>query len=489
MSEGESAQRVSRSEPAEVSEGESAQRVSRSGGAASVDVVVLGLGVGGEDLAARLARRGLSVVAVERNLVGGECPYWGCIPSKMMIRAANVLVEGDRVNELAGSAQVQPDFTPVADRIRDEATSDWDDTVAADRLEKSGARLVRGDARLTGPSQVSVGDEVLDVSRAIVLATGTEPVEPPINGLAGLPYWTNHEALEAKEAPQSLLVLGGGSIGVEMAQAYSRFGTRVTVVEVGERLLAREEPEAGALVADVFEREGITVITGVGAERAGHDGQAFTLTLADGRTLSGEQLLVATGRRPRVHDLGLELVGLDADQPLDVDEHQRVHGTSGDGVPLLAIGDVAGKGAFTHVAMYHSPIAERTILGEDGPGAEYSALPRVTFTDPEVGAVGLTEAQARDAGLDVRTGSVQVPATSRGHIHKLGNDGFIKLVADAERGVLVGATSAGPWGGEVLGALHVAVRGQVPVATLRHSMWAYPTFHRGIGDALADLDL
>ena len=473
-----------------MSDGESAERASRSDGeSASVDVVVLGLGVGGEDLVTRLARRGLRVVAVERNLVGGECPYWGCIPSKMMIRAADVIAETRRVGELAGSAQVQPDFAQVAQRIRDEATADWDDTVAADRIEASGARLVRGDARLTGASQVTVGDAVFDVQQAIVLATGTEPVTPPVEGLAGLPFWTNHEALEAKEAPESLLVLGGGSIGVELAQAYSRFGTQVTVVEVGPRLLAREEPEAGALVTEVFEREGITVVAGVGADRAEYDGRVFRLHLADGRAVQGEQLLVATGRRPRVHDLGLELVGLDADQPLDVDEHQRVQGTTGGGVPLLAIGDVAGKGAFTHVAMYHSPIAERAIMGDVGPGAEYSALPRVTFTDPEVGAVGMTEQQARDAGLDVRTGIVQVPATSRGWIHKAGNDGFIKVVADAERGVLVGATSAGPWGGEVLGALHVAVRGQVPIATLRHSMWAFPTFHRGIGDALADLDV
>jgi pyruvate/2-oxoglutarate dehydrogenase complex dihydrolipoamide dehydrogenase (E3) component len=476
VSEGESAKRASPSEPTDVSV------------TTTVDVVVLGLGVGGEDLAARLGRRGLRVVAVERHLVGGECPYWGCVPSKMMIRAADVIAETRRVGELAGSAQVQPDFSMVADRIRQDATSDWDDTAAVERLEASGARLVRGDARLTGVSQVTVGAQVFDVERAVVLSTGTEPVTPPVEGLAGLPFWTNHEALEAKEAPESLLVLGGGSIGVELAQAYSRFGTEVTVVEAGPRLLSREEPEAGELVTEVFEREGITVVAGVGAERAGYDGRLFTLELSDGRAVHGERLLVATGRRPRVHGLGLELVGLDADQPLDVDEHQRVQGTTGSGVPLLAIGDVAGKGAFTHVAMYHSPIAERTIMGEDGPGAEYSALPRVTFTDPEIGAVGMTEQQARDAGVDVRTGIVQVPATSRGFIHKAGNDGFIKVVADNGRGVLVGATSAGPWGGEVLGALHVAVRGQVPVATLRHSMWAYPTFHRGIGDALAALD-
>jgi pyruvate/2-oxoglutarate dehydrogenase complex dihydrolipoamide dehydrogenase (E3) component len=356
-------------------------------------------------------------------------------------------------------------------------------------LEKSGATLVRGIGRLTGPSQVSVGEHVLDVTKAIVLSTGTGPVIPPIAGLEGLPYWTNREALENTEAPASLVVLGGGAVGLELAQAYARFGTAVTVVEAGERLLAMEEPEAGDLILDVLRRDGLTVHLGARAEHASYAGERFTLRLDGGREVNGERLLVSTGRRPRVHDIGLEMVGLDPDDRLDVDEHLRVRGTNGDGVGVLAIGDVAGKGAFTHVAMYHSRIAARTILGQDGPGAEYSALPRVTFTDPEVGAVGMTEAQAREAGLEVRTGTAQVPSTSRGWIHKVGNDGFIKLVADAERGVLVGATSAGPSGGEVMGALAVAVRAAVPISTLRHSMYAFPTFHRGIEEALNDLEL
>lgn len=455
----------------------------------TVDVVVIGLGPGGEDLVTRLASAGLDVVGVERELVGGECPYWGCIPSKMMMRAAGSLAEGARIGELAGSADVHPDFTVVATRIRDDATDDWHDQAAADRLEQAGVTLVRGAGRVTGPDQVTVGERVLQVSRAIVLATGTEPVVPPVDGLEGLPYWTNREALESKEAPESLLVLGGGAIGLELAQGYARFGTRVTVVEAAERLLAVEEPEAGKLLVDVLARDGVTACLEVRAEHASYDGERFTLRLDDGRQLHAERLLVATGRRPRVHGVGLGVLGLDPDEPLDVDEHLLVRTAAEQAVPVLAIGDVVGKGAFTHVATYHSRIAARTILGEDGPGAEYSALPRVTFTDPEVGAVGMTEQQAEDAGIDVRTATAQVPSTSRGWIHHAGNDGFIKLVADAERGVLVGATSAGPSGGEVLGALHVAVRGQVPIATLRHSMWAFPTFHRGIEDALENLDL
>lgn len=455
----------------------------------SVDVVVLGLGPGGEDLATRLAGAGLDVAGVEAELVGGECPYWGCIPSKMMIRAAGSLAEGRRIHQLAGAAEVHPDFAPVARRIRDDATDDWDDAVAAERLTDAGVRLLRGRGRITGPSQIRVDDQVLEVSQAIVLATGTEPVVPPVDGLADLPYWTNRGALKNTKTPESLLVLGGGAIGLELAQMYARFGSSVTVVEGADRLLAVEEPEAGDLLVDVLARDGVTACLGVHAEQATHDGARFALRLDDGREVSGERLLVATGRRPRLHGIGVEVLGLEAHDRLEVDEHLRVQGTKGEGVPVLAIGDVAGKGAFTHVAMYHARIAARMITGEEGPGADHAALPRVTFTDPEIGAVGMTEQQARDAGLDVRTGFVELPTVSRGWIHKAGNDGFVKLVADANAGVLVGATSAGPSGGEVLGGLAVAVRAKVPVATLRHSMWAFPTFHRGIEAALDDLDL
>ena len=422
-----------------------------------VDVVVVGLGPGGEDVAGRLAEAGLDVVGVESTLVGGECPYWGCVPSKMMVPAAGLLAEARRIPGMAGDADVHPDYTPVAQRIRDEATDDWNDQAAVDRFTGKGGRFVRGVGRITGPGQVRVGDQIFHARRGMVLATGLRPVAPPVPGLSQLPYWTNREAIEAKEPPESLLVLGGGAIGLELGQAFARFGTTVTVVEAADRLLPMEEPEAAALLADVLAAEGIRVRTGVHVGNAVSDSGAFTLSLDGEEPVSAERLLVATGRRADLAGLGLDTLGLDVSgRWVDVDEHLR----AADGV--WAVGDITGKGAFTHVATYQAATAARSILGEPGPGADYRALPRVTFTDPEIGAAGLTEAAARAAGLQVRTGTAQVASSARGWIHKAGNGGFIKLVEDADRGVLVGATSAGPAGGEVLGALSVAVHAEVP---------------------------
>ena len=447
-----------------------------------VDVVVLGMGPGGEDVAGRLAEAGLAVVGIEAKLLGGECPYWGCVPSKMMIRAANLLAEARRVDGMAGHADVSPDWAPVAARIRDEATDDWNDQVAVDRFVGKGGRFVRGRGRLAGAGRVAVGDRIFEAGRAVVVATGTEPAVPPVVGLAGTPYWTNRDAIEAKTLPGSLIVLGGGAIGLELAQVYARFGVTVTVVEALDRLLPLEEPESSALSAQTLNRDGVTVHTGAKAGRVGYGGDRFTLTLEGGTELGGEALLVATGRRADLAALGVDTVGLDPTAAaLPVDERMRA------GERLWAVGDVTGQGAFTHVAMYQAGIAVRDILGQDGPPADYRALPRVTFTDPEIGAVGLTEAQARDAGLTVAVGVAQIPSSARGWIHKAGNDGFIKLVDDADRGVLVGATSAGPAGGEVLAALAVAVHGRVPVEQLRHMIYAYPTFHRAIEDALRAL--
>lgn len=447
-----------------------------------VDVVVIGMGPGGEHVAGELAGTGLDVVGVEAELVGGECPYWGCVPSKMMIRAGNLLAEARRVPGMAGSASVSPDWAPVAARVRDEATDDWDDRVAADRFTGKGGRLVRGRGRLAGPGRVEVDGQVFAARRGIVIATGTRPQIPPVPGLDEVPYWTNRDAIAAKENPRSLLVLGGGSIGLELAQVYARFGTRVTVVEALDGLIPMEEPEAGALVAEVLRAEGLTLRTGARASRVRHGGDAFTLVLEDGEELTGDRLLVATGRRADLSTLGLDTVGLDPTA-----RWLRTDGQLLAAPGLWGVGDVTGHGAFTHVAMYEADIAIRAILGEGGPDADYHALPRVTFTDPEVGAVGLTEKQAREKGLTVRTGLSQVPSSTRGWIHKAGNEGLVKLVEDADQGVLVGATTAGPTGGEVMYGLAVAIQARVPVEELRHMIYAYPTFHRGVEDALRDL--
>jgi pyruvate/2-oxoglutarate dehydrogenase complex dihydrolipoamide dehydrogenase (E3) component len=452
--------------------------------AETVDVVVVGMGVAGEAVAGHLAASGLEVVGVESQLVGGECPYWGCIPSKMMVRAAGLVAETRRVEGIAGRASVAPDWGQVSQRIREEATDDWDDQVAVDRFTGQGGHFLRGRAQLDGPGRVLVDGRLVVARRGIVLATGTVPTIPPVPGLAGTPYWTNREAVSTTALPSSLIVMGGGAIGLELAQVFARFGVAVTVVEALDRLLAAEEPEVSALVEDVLTAEGIDLRTSSTVAGVAHDGHQFDVRLADGQALSAERLLVATGRRVDLTGLGVDTVGLDPHaRSLTVDEQLRA------GDALWAVGDVTGRGAFTHVGTYQARIAVRDILGDPGPPAEYDAVPRVTFTDPEIGAVGLTAAQARDIGLAVRTGLALVPSSARGWIHRAGNEGLIKLVMDTDTGLLVGATSAGPTGGEVLGALAVAVHGHVPASRLRHMIYAYPTFHRGIEDALTDLDL
>ncbi|MEU2198945.1 NAD(P)/FAD-dependent oxidoreductase [Isoptericola sp. NPDC019482] len=463
--------------------------------AETVDVVVIGTGPGGEDATGRLARAGLDVVAVEARLVGGECPYFGCIPTKMMVRASDALAEARRADTLAGRVDVVPDWGPVAARVRDEATADWDDTAAVERLEKAGARVVRGRGRLVGPGEVAVatadGERRFRATRGVLLNPGTEPAVPPVEGLADTPYWTNRDAVRATEAPASLTVLGGGAIGCELAQVFARFGTAVEVVEAGPRLLAPDEPEASALVADRFAAEGIGVRTDAKVSSVAHDGGGFTLTFDDGTQLVSERLLVAAGRRTDLKALGVATVGIDdTGRGILVDDRLR----AADGV--WVVGDVTGKGAFTHVSMYQARIAVADILaaagqgdggGEDAERADYRAVPHVTFTDPEIGGVGLTEAAARDAGLTVRTGLTDLAASSRGFVHGPGNEGLIKLVEDADAGVLVGATAAGPAGGEILAVLTLAVQARVPVTELRHLIYAYPTFHRAIESALADL--
>lgn len=449
------------------------------------DVIVIGTGPGGESLATRLAKAGLEVVAVESRLVGGECPYWGCIPSKMFIRAANALAEARRVPGLAGTATVEPDFSLVAARIREEATDSWDDTVAADRLTDAGVTLVRGHGRLTAPRTVQV--EATDgtrpsftARRGVVLNPGTRPAAPPIEGLADTPYWTNREALETETLPASLAVIGGGPIGVELAQAFARFGSAVTILQSGPRILAPEEPESSEVVTGVLRDEGVTVLTDVEVTRVEHDGSTFAVHHGDG-TLEVDQVLVAAGRQPNIDDLGLDTLGLEPGRSLEVDDSLRVAGQDG----LWAIGDVVGRGAFTHVSMYQAQRAGSDVLGEDLPPYDES-FPRTTFTDPEVGGVGLTEKQARDAGLDVRVGVAPLDESSRGFVHGPGNEGVVKVVVDAARGVLVGATFVGPAGGESVSGLGVAVRAEVPVDVLRNSIYAYPTFWRAVETALAD---
>ena len=454
-----------------------------------VDLVVIGLGPGGEHLATEAAKAGLNVVGIDERLVGGECPYWGCIPSKMAIRAADLLADARRVGTLAGAAEVSPDWGVVHARIRDEATDDWDDTVAVERLEQAGVRFVRGHGRLVDTGVVEVGGVRFVAERGVVLNTGTSPSAPPVDGLADTPFWTNRDVLETAELPASMVVIGGGAIGAELSQAFARFGTTVTLVEAAPRILALEEPESSEVVAAAMAADGIRVIAGASIGSVRHADGRFTIALTDaGGTdveLGSDRLLVAAGRRPNIADVGLETVGLDPRaRSVDTDPQMRA------GDRLWAIGDITGKGAFTHMSMYQAAVALADITrrsGVDARSAEYHAVPRVTFTDPEVGSVGLTEQQAREAGVDVAVGRAPLAESTRGWITGPGGEGLIKLVEDRSSGHLVGATSVGPMGGEVLSMLATAVHARIPTATLARMPFAYPTFHRAVETALADL--
>ncbi|WP_375478795.1 dihydrolipoyl dehydrogenase family protein [uncultured Jatrophihabitans sp.] len=462
------------------------------------DVIVLGLGPGGEEVAGSLAAAGQSVLGVDERLVGGECPYFGCIPSKMVLRGAEVLAESRRVPLLSGQSSDEPDFGQVAKRISDEATDDWNDQVAVDRMVGKGVTFARTSGRLAGRAddgrlRVEVGGDTHTAAR-VVVATGTAPALPPIDGLADLPrgvenlVWTNREILRAKVAPASVVVIGGGAIGCELAQGMSRFGVAVTVIESAPHLLMPEEPEAGAVIAEVFERDGITVRQGVGVQRVAAGGEGVIVTLADGSTATGEKLLVAAGRKPNLDAIGLDTVGLDPSaKHLDVDEHMRVLRDDAPVKGVYAVGDITGRGAFTHVAVWQARVLEAHLQGKAEPYGGYHGLAWATFTEPEVGRVGLTEAQARDKGLSVRVGVQQISSNSRGWIHGPGNDGFLKVVEDADRGVLVGATAASPYGGELLGMLTLAVHAEVPVATMLTMHYAFPTLHRGVLEALQAL--
>ena len=444
-----------------------------------VDVVILGTGTSGEDLGLRLASAGLDVVGIQDELVGGECAYWACIPSKMMIRAANLVQEARRLGGAAADAHVEADWGPVAFRVRNEAAGGWDDPVAVARFEEHGGRIVHGRGRLTGPRTVTVGDRSFIAARGVVVATGSRPATPSIPGLDGVDYWTTHDAIQADRVPSSLVVLGGGSTGCEFAQVFSRFGAEVTILESGHRILRAEEPEASTVVADAFEAEGISVRTSVSAGRAEADDGEVAVVLESGERITAERLLVAVGRQIELGDLGLDAAGIDDSKgAILIDERCR----AADGV--WAIGDVTGKALFTHVALYQGRIVEADILGRDPLPASYAAVPRATFTDPEVGGVGMSEAEARAAGVDVVTTTKPVPATFRGWLHGPGNAGVVKLIVDRRAGVLVGATAVGPDGGEVLGLLSLAVHARVPIAQLQSMIYAFPTSYGAVGEAL-----
>jgi pyruvate/2-oxoglutarate dehydrogenase complex dihydrolipoamide dehydrogenase (E3) component len=445
------------------------------------DVVCLGGGVAAEALAGGLEKSGLTLAVVERELVGGECPYWGCIPSKTLLRSGETLEEAGRARTLAASrVEWELDFPKVSKRVYWMAR-DLDDTRPAAALEATGAKLIRGVGKLLDLRTVEVGGERLVAKRAVVIANGGTAAIPPIPGLDAVDYWTNRQAVLPREVPESLAILGGGAIGVELGQAFARFGSKVTVVEAGPRFLGAEEPEAGAALRPHLEQDGITVVVGdacIGIEKK--DGGVL-LKLKSGAVVQAARLLVATGRKPNSDvwaDVGLprtERGGwLKVDPP-------TLEATPG----IYGAGDITGLGGFTHLADYHGHVVARRLRGEDA-RADHTAVPRVTFTDPEVASVGLSEAAARERGVDVVTASTDPGEAARGYIHDF-HGGALKLVGDRSRGVLIGATLVTPRAGEILGELVLAVKAATPMSTLADVIHPFPAFNRVLGAVLQDL--
>ena len=440
------------------------------------DVIVIGAGPAGEVLAGRVAERGHETAIVESRLVGGECSFYACMPSKALLRPAELLAEARRVPGVREAVSGGLDVPSLLAR-RDEIVHDLDDAGQVSWLTERGITLVRGHGKLEGERLVRAGDELLRARRAVVIATGSEAATAPIAGLAEARPWTNREATTSKVVPPRLLVLGGGVVGVELAQAYASLGTVTTLIEGGPRVLAREEPFAGEQVCAALRDHGVEVLTGVQATRVSRpppgEGHEVTLTLDDGRQLVGDELLVAVGRRPATAELGLDTVGLEAGAYLPVDDTMRVEGHEW----LYAIGDANGRSLLTHMGKYQARVASLAIDGDararatqDGAGS-----PRVIFTNPQVAAVGMTEAAARDAGIDVRV--VAHPSSGTAGASFVGRDtpGTAQLVIDASRDVIVGATFVGFEVAEWLHAATIAVVGEIPIARLWDCVPAFPT--------------
>ena len=441
------------------------------------DVVVIGAGPAGEVAAGRLAEAGQRVAMVEAELVGGECSYYACMPSKALLRPFQVLDEARRIPGVREALSGDLDVEAVL-RRRDEVVHDLTDDAHLPWVESRGIALVRGHGRLEGERRVAVEDPqgdtlTLVAERAVIIATGSGAAMPPIPGLLEARPWNNREATTAHEVPESLLVLGGGVVGVELAQAWSSLGARVTVVEALAGLISREEPFAGEQVADALRERGVQVHVGVKAVRAARDGDGeVSLELEDGVTLRGRELLVCAGRRPHSDKIGLEAVGLAPGKVIEVDEQLRVPGHDW----LFALGDVNGRALLTHMGKYQAYVASEVILGRDarlrsdGPQA-----PRVIFTEPQVAAVGLTLADALARGLPVRAVDHPTGGTAGASFVGKGAPGTSRLVIDEDRGVIVGATFTGVDVAEWLHAATIAVIGEVPLDRLRHAIAAFPT--------------
>lgn len=440
------------------------------------DVVVLGAGPGGRGAASKLVSEGLRVAMLEGELVGGECPFWACIPTKALLRPVEARDETRRV---AGMDAPDPRWAEVRE-YRDYMNSGLEDGAKAKAYADMGIEVIKEHGELAGPGRVRAGDRELEAEE-IVIATGTLPAVPPLAGLDQVDYWTNREASAMKQIPSSAVVLGGGPVGIEFAQMLSRYGSEVTLVEAADRLLSGEEPEASELMAELLREEGIDVRLHTQADAVAAEGGGVRVSAGPDQ-ISAERLLVAVGRSPRVEGIGLHTVGIEpGERGIEVDQGCR----AAEGI--YAVGDVTGVSPFTHVASYQGWVASECILGREHV-ADYKAVPRVVFSDPEIAAVGLSAEQAREQGLDTATAEVDISKADRAETFGRDLEGRAGVVADRERGVLVGAWAVCPLASEWIHAAVIAVKAEVPLETLRDSIMQFPTFSELLLSAVRQVD-